>query len=112
MISSAAAQIEARGGENIRTVVRGKEVADYATVQGILIGCVIVFTLVCVMLGPENKGAHFEDAHVATVSGAGREKPEELIDPVNHQREQHAMEDGHFDGDYKGEDEHFEGSKV
>lgn len=112
MVSSAAAQIEARGGENFKTVVRGKIVPDYAKVQGILIGAIIAFTLIMTLLGPENKGAHFEDAHVATVAGAGREKPEELIDSAQHERDQHAMGSTHFDGDYKGEDEHYEGSKV
>lgn len=112
MVSSASAQIEARGGENIRTVVRGKEVADYATVQGILIGAVIAWTLIMTLIGPENKGAHFEEAHVATVAGAGHEKANELIDPGNNEREQHAMEDTAYDGDYKGSDEHIEKSRV
>lgn len=112
MLHTAAAQIEARGGENFRVEVRGKEVADYAKVSGILIGTVIAWTLIMTLIGPENKGAHFEDAHVATVSGAGREKANDLIEPVNHVRDEHAMEDTTFEGDYKGSDEHIEKSRV
>lgn len=42
MISAAAAQIEARAGEDLRITVRGKNLPDYAKVQGILIGVVLV----------------------------------------------------------------------
>lgn len=41
MISAAAAQIEARAGESLRVTVRGKDLPDYASVQGILIGVVL-----------------------------------------------------------------------
>lgn len=41
MISSAAAQIEARAGESLRVVVNGRDLPDYASVQGILIGVVL-----------------------------------------------------------------------
>ena len=34
MASSGSAQIEARGGENWRTNVQGRDVPDYAKVQG------------------------------------------------------------------------------
>ena len=42
MISAAAAQIEARAGESLRITVRGKDLPDYAKVQGIIIGIVLV----------------------------------------------------------------------
>lgn len=87
-------------------------VADYAKVQGILIGCVIAWCIAMVLIGPENKGAHFEDAHVATVAGAGREKANDLMEPVNQVRDEHAMDDTNFDGDYKGSEEHIEKSRV
>lgn len=38
MASAGSAQIEARGGENWRTVVQGMEVPDYAKVQGTFAG--------------------------------------------------------------------------
>jgi SHS family lactate transporter-like MFS transporter len=43
MISSAAAQIEATAGESLRVEVHGKDLPDYASVQGILIGAVLAF---------------------------------------------------------------------
>jgi SHS family lactate transporter-like MFS transporter len=43
MISSAAAQIEATAGESLRVEVHGKNLPDYASVQGILIGAVLAF---------------------------------------------------------------------
>ena len=34
MVSSASAQIEATGGDHLRTTLKGKDVPDYAKVQG------------------------------------------------------------------------------
>ena len=63
-MSSAASQIEAKGGENLHTTVTlngaTKQVPDYAIVQGILIGEVAAFILAVTILGPEAHGAHFE----------------------------------------------------
>ena len=77
MISSAASQIEAKGGENLRTTVTlngiTKQVPDYATVQGILIGVVAAFILVVTILGPEAHGAHFEKHKTAFEEGGGRD---------------------------------------
>jgi MFS transporter, SHS family, lactate transporter len=57
MVSSASAQIEATGGNHLRTTIikNGKvmDVPDYATVQGILIGVVAAFIIVVTILGPE-----------------------------------------------------------
>ncbi|KAF9447021.1 carboxylic acid transporter protein [Macrolepiota fuliginosa MF-IS2] len=76
MVSSASAQIEATGGDNLRTTitVNGKtqDVPDYATVQGILIGVVSAFVLVVTLFGPENHGYHFEKAKTAFEEGGGR----------------------------------------
>ncbi|KIY66057.1 carboxylic acid transporter protein [Cylindrobasidium torrendii FP15055 ss-10] len=67
MVSSASAQIEATGGENLRTTVKKpdgtlKDVPDYATVQAILLGVVAGFVLIVTILGPENHGSKFEEA--------------------------------------------------
>lgn len=51
MVSSAASQIEATAGEHLKVNLNGKEVPDYAKIQGILIGVVSVFTIVMVLLG-------------------------------------------------------------
>lgn len=57
MISSASAQIEATGGNHLKTtiVVDGvaKVVPDYARVQGILIGTVAAYIIVLTIIGPE-----------------------------------------------------------
>jgi len=81
MVSSASAQIEATGGDHLRTtlLVDGKEtnVPDYAKVQGILIGVVCVFVAVVTLFGPEKHGAHFERAKAAFEEGAGEDEIEE-----------------------------------
>ncbi|PPQ89293.1 hypothetical protein CVT25_000918 [Psilocybe cyanescens] len=78
MISSASAQIEATGGDNLRTTVieNGKvtDVPDYATVQGILIGVVAAFVIFITIIGPENHGSQFEKAKTAFEEGGGRDK--------------------------------------
>ena len=57
MISSASAQIEATGGDHLKTtiVVDGvpKVVDDYARVQGILIGTVAAYIIFLTIIGPE-----------------------------------------------------------
>jgi SHS family lactate transporter-like MFS transporter len=57
MISSASAQIEATGGDHLKTTIikAGKRtvVPDYATVQGILIGTVAAYIIFLVIIGPE-----------------------------------------------------------
>lgn len=66
MISSAAAQIEATGGDHLKTVVNGKVVPDYGKVQGILIGAVAAFVILITIIGPaENHSSHFEKHRVA-----------------------------------------------
>lgn len=74
MVSSASAQIEATGGDNLKTtiIVKGKPmiVPNYAKVQGILIGVVSIFVLIVTIVGPENHGAHFEKNKIAFQEGA------------------------------------------
>ncbi|KAH9954974.1 carboxylic acid transporter [Russula dissimulans] len=69
MISSASAQIEATGGDHLKTTIikngRPTVVPDYARVQGILIGVVAVYIIVLTVIGPENHGADFERHGVA-----------------------------------------------
>jgi len=75
MVSSASAQIEATGGDNLKTHLAGNPnpVPDYATVQGILIGVVSAFVLVITIIGPENHGSHFEKHKAAFEEGAARD---------------------------------------
>jgi hypothetical protein len=57
MISSASSQIEAVGGNHLKTtiIVDGvaKVVPDYARVQGILIGTVAAYIIFLTIIGPE-----------------------------------------------------------
>lgn len=71
MASSGAAQIEADAGETLRTMINGKDLPDYATIFGILLGVIIAWILTWTLLGPDADGALFEEAKIATQSGAG-----------------------------------------
>jgi SHS family lactate transporter-like MFS transporter len=86
MISSASAQIEATGGEHLKTTitVKGKTtvVPDYAKVQGILIGVVAAYVLVLTILGPEKHGARFEQYKAAFEEGGGRDEVEDGATPA------------------------------
>lgn len=57
MVSSASSQIEATGGDHLKTtiIVDGvaKVVPDYARVQGILIGTVAAYIILLTVIGPE-----------------------------------------------------------
>ncbi|VDC07765.1 unnamed protein product [Peniophora sp. CBMAI 1063] len=94
MISSASSQIEAKGGENLRTAVLingvAEEVPDYATVQGILVGVVAAFILVVTILGPEAHSAHFEKHKTAFEEGGGRD--DALIEEVGSVDSSHPIE--------------------
>jgi len=84
MVSSAASQIEATGGEKQRTTIikDGKvtDVPDYATVQGILIGVVAAWVIVTTILGPENHGRHFEKHKTAFEEGGGADETAEGLE--------------------------------
>ncbi|KAJ7032514.1 carboxylic acid transporter [Mycena alexandri] len=71
MVSSASAQIEATGGNNLKTTLKGVVVPDYAKVQGILLGVVSAFVLFITIIGPENHGSHFEKHRAAFDEGGG-----------------------------------------
>jgi len=85
MISSASAQIEATAGEHWTTTIikNGKPsvVADYAKVQGLLIGVVAAFVVFITIIGPENLGSHFEDHKAAFEEGAAGD--DALIEDLN-----------------------------
>lgn len=51
-----------------------KNVPDYATVQGILIGVVAAYLIIVTILGPENHGTHFESAKTAFEGGTGADE--------------------------------------
>ncbi|THH08458.1 hypothetical protein EW145_g2701 [Phellinidium pouzarii] len=78
MVSSASAQIEATGGNHLRTTIVENgvptNVPDYAKVQGILIGVVCAFVVVVTIVGPEHHGAHFERAKTAFEEGGGADE--------------------------------------
>ncbi|KZP21388.1 carboxylic acid transporter protein [Athelia psychrophila] len=82
MISSASAQIEATGGDNLKTTLpkidpatgRPTVVPDYAEVQGILIGVVVAFVIFITLIGPENHASHFEKAKTAFEEGGGNDE--------------------------------------
>jgi len=77
MVSSASAQIEATGGDQLRTTIDENgvptNVPNYAEVQGILIGVVAAFVFVMTLIGPENHGARFEKHRTAFEEGGGRD---------------------------------------
>ncbi|KAJ6526061.1 hypothetical protein B0H19DRAFT_1338996 [Mycena capillaripes] len=61
MISSAVAQIEATGGDRLKTVLNGNVIPDYRKVQGILIGAVAAFLILITIIGSAEKhSSHFE----------------------------------------------------
>jgi SHS family lactate transporter-like MFS transporter len=92
MASSAAAQIEAEAGKTLR--LPGTTTPDYATIQGILIGAVIAWMIVCVFLGPEANGAHFEQAKVSFQDGAGNARAADLVNMSERERREMAIEKG------------------
>jgi len=57
MVSSSSAQIEATGGDHMKTTIikngTATVVPDYARVQGILIGTVAAYIILLAIVGPE-----------------------------------------------------------
>ncbi|KAJ7859472.1 hypothetical protein B0H14DRAFT_3629448 [Mycena olivaceomarginata] len=92
MASSASAQIEATGGEHLKTMMKGVVVPDYRKVQEILIGAVAAFVIFITVIGPENHGSHFEKHR--TVFDEGRGSDDVWIDDDGvHQETGHAAHD-------------------
>ncbi|KAL9938515.1 hypothetical protein V8E36_002234 [Tilletia maclaganii] len=87
MASSASAQIETTGGDNLRIPnpkyrpgnSQEETIPDYAKVSAILLGVVAVYLLIVVSLGPEYRGAEFEKAPIATEAGAGAVDGKDLV---------------------------------
>ncbi|CAO1618839.1 unnamed protein product [Sympodiomycopsis kandeliae] len=126
-VSSASAQIEARGGDSLQirnpkctfdaqgvaTCPPGQDptIPDYATVSGILLGVVCAYLLlVVVFLGTEARGAHFEEAAVATQQGAGKTDGKDFVGvegESSHQLPQQSKMDrddsAEHVGDYQGD---------
>ncbi|KAG9078507.1 hypothetical protein FRC06_008324 [Ceratobasidium sp. 370] len=73
MVSSASAQIEATGGEHLRTTVHGQAVPDYAKVQGIFLGVIAAYLIVVTIFGPEHHGSEFEKHKTAFEEGGGED---------------------------------------
>ncbi|KAJ7048046.1 MFS general substrate transporter [Mycena amicta] len=74
MVSSASAQIEATGGDHLKTTLNGTIVPDYAKVQGIFIGCIAAFVIFITVIGPENHSSHFEKHRAAFDEGGGSDE--------------------------------------
>ncbi|KAJ7436688.1 MFS general substrate transporter [Mycena latifolia] len=85
MVSSASAQIEATGGDNLKTTLNGKVVPDYAKVQGILLGVVAAFVIFITIVGPENHGSHFEKHRAAFDEGGAEDDAWIDDDGVRHE---------------------------
>lgn len=85
MISSPAAQIQADAGRVMKAwgvnKKLGMRVPDYATIQGIVTGTVIVWLFIFLFIGPEADGSHFEQAKVAFQEGGGTAEPSEFVRP-------------------------------
>ncbi|KAJ3746015.1 MFS general substrate transporter [Lentinula detonsa] len=99
MVSSASAQIEATGGNDLKTTISvpvnsanptgQKIVPNYGKVQGILIGCVAAFTIIVTIVGPENHGYEFEKHRAAFEEGGADDNAmmsEEMPDDVEVQK--------------------------
>jgi SHS family lactate transporter-like MFS transporter len=84
MVSSAASQIEATGGDNLRTTIVKDgvptNVPNYGAVQGILIGVVAAFVVFITIIGPEHHGSHFEKSKTAFEQGGGEADPDALVE--------------------------------
>ncbi|KAK0546512.1 hypothetical protein OC846_005234 [Tilletia horrida] len=104
MASSASAQIETTGGDNLRIPnpkykpggTEPMTIPDYAKVSAILLGVVAAYLLIVVAVGPEYRGAEFEKAPVATQHGAGAADGSDLL-PGSHDNEKivgHDLEKG------------------
>lgn len=77
MASGASGTIEAIAGEHRK--LPGTDIPDYATIQGIFVGVLLAYIVLCVCFGPEADASHFELAKVAIQTGAGEAHATELI---------------------------------
>jgi SHS family lactate transporter-like MFS transporter len=84
MVSSAASQIEATGGDHLRTTILKngvlKNVPNFGAVQGILVGVVAAFVVFITIIGPEHHGSHFEKSKTAFEPGGGEVEPDALVE--------------------------------
>ena len=85
MAASSASQIEATAGS--RWKKDGHD--DYAKIMGVLIGVTIAWLMLCTFAGPEADGVHFEDAAIATESGAGAAALRDVADKQAKHKTEH-----------------------
>jgi len=101
MVSSAASQIEATGGDNLRTTIIKDgvptNVPNYGAVQGILIGVVAAFVVFITIIGPEHHGSHFEKSKTAFEQGGGEAEPDALVEDDESPRVGSPLVDGKED---------------
>ncbi|QRV75987.1 Sugar (and other) transporter [Ceratobasidium sp. AG-Ba] len=93
MVSSASAQIEATGGDHLKTTVRGQVVPDYAKVQGIFLGVVSAYLIIVTIFGPEHHGSEFEKHKAAFEEGGGDDNAYVEEDVLGNTRA-HGIEEG------------------
>jgi len=83
MVPAAASQIEAAGGNNMKTTIIKNgvptSVPNFGPVLGILIGVVAVFVVFMTIIGPEHHASHFEKSKTAFEKGGGEVDPETLV---------------------------------
>ncbi|PWN35951.1 MFS general substrate transporter [Meira miltonrushii] len=100
MVSAASAQIESTGGVHNQkpnprytpgSTTQKPTINNYALVSAILLGVVCAYIIIVVLFGEEYRGAHFENAPVATEAHAGEIDPEELV--------QHSRRGSHAGGE-------------
>ncbi|KAF5392130.1 hypothetical protein D9757_003191 [Collybiopsis confluens] len=121
MVSSASAQIEATGGDHQKTTVKvpvsdmfptGEMVVpDYATVQGIFIGCIAAFLLIVTLFGPEKHGSEFEKHRAAFEEGGGDDEAlmdEEVLQDKDRRDVEARSSPGGASSDEKGREDMIE----
>lgn len=79
MVSSASAQIEARGAEeNLIIGCNGEVIEDYSMVAGIFVGVIAALIVITALAGKENLGKEIENSKTAGEAGAGENEDDEV----------------------------------
>lgn len=93
--SAGSAQIEAVAGGHMK--LKGTDIPDYAKIQGIFVGAVLAWCMICVVFGPEADASHFEHAKVAFQAGAGTTDRRDLMERERGGHEKNVGEVEHLD---------------
>lgn len=116
MVSSASSQIEATGGDNnlipnprFPGLNQDRFIPDYAKVSAILLGVVCAYILIVVVFGKEYRGAHFENARLATEEHAGDAKNKDL---ATDRPQHHRSADGIYIAENTGSEKEHVGDRV